>query len=217
MTTSLAAEIAAKNAASANIPGYSDKVWKDECMLCFCTPFSPEGLYTSLTSFQSFCSYHVHYEHQRTKTPLWLHHKSIKVPIEDKNEDPEKLAIGVPGGFNPDAPKHKVEDEYALAVFPECTLLPLDGPDIPDEVLTSIAAIQSHDSAATQAHVDAWQEERQVSKYAKDLEQLPCTRKVPMDPKQWRCEETGVTENLWLNLSTGFIGSGRAVCVLSFV
>ena len=28
---------------------------------------------------------------------------------------------------------------------------------------------------------------------------------------QWRCEETGVTDNLWLNLSTGSIGSGRPV------
>lgn len=44
-----------------------------------------------------------------------------------------------------------------------------------------------------------------------DLPQLPCDRPVPMDPKQWKCDETGVTENLWLNLSTGFIGSGRQV------
>lgn len=28
---------------------------------------------------------------------------------------------------------------------------------------------------------------------------------------QWKCDATGVTENLWLNLSTGFIGSGRPV------
>ena len=26
---------------------------------------------------------------------------------------------------------------------------------------------------------------------------------------QWKCDETGVTENLWLNLGTGHIGSGR--------
>lgn len=26
---------------------------------------------------------------------------------------------------------------------------------------------------------------------------------------QWKCDETGVTDNLWLNLSTGHIGSGR--------
>lgn len=28
---------------------------------------------------------------------------------------------------------------------------------------------------------------------------------------QWKCDESGATENLWLNLSTGFIGSGRPV------
>ncbi len=28
---------------------------------------------------------------------------------------------------------------------------------------------------------------------------------------QWKCDDTGVTENLWLNLSTGHIGSGRPV------
>lgn len=27
----------------------------------------------------------------------------------------------------------------------------------------------------------------------------------------WRCEESGEQENLWLNLSTGYIGSGRQV------
>ena len=35
-----------------------------------------------------------------------------------------------------------------------------------------------------QEDVAAWQEERQVSKYAENLEQLPATRKIPMDPKQ---------------------------------
>ena len=29
------------------------------------------------------------------------------------------------------------------------------------------------------------------------------------DPKQWRDEESGSSENLWLNLSTGYIGGGR--------
>lgn len=56
-----------------------------------------------------------------------------------------------------------------------------------------------------------WEEERPESKYARTLEQLPAERTIPKDPSQWRCEETGATENLWLNLSTGFIGSGRAV------
>lgn len=63
------------------------------------------------------------------------------------------------------------------------------------------------DSAAVWAE----DEDRQVSKYASNLEQLPATRKIPSNPNEWKCDETGVKENLWLNLSTGFIGSGRQV------
>ena len=57
-----------------------------------------------------------------------------------------------------------------------------------------------------------WEPEAAVSKYADSLPQLPTNGKtIPGDPSQWRCDESGVTENLWLNLSTGFIGSGRPV------
>lgn len=68
---------------------------------------------------------------------------------------------------------------------------------------------QAHDSASKQEEVAAWSEELRVSKYAAGLEQLDTGRRVPQDPGQWRCDETGVADNLWLNLSTGFIGSGR--------
>ena len=56
------------------------------------------------------------------------------------------------------------------------------------------------------------EEEKPISKYAATLEQLPTEGKtIPMDPSQWVCEESGMKENLWLNLSTGYIGSGRKV------
>jgi uncharacterized UBP type Zn finger protein len=52
--------------------------------------------------------------------------------------------------------------------------------------------------------------EAKESKYARALEQVPTEgKKIPSDPKMWKCFETAVTENLWMNLSTGFIGSGR--------
>jgi hypothetical protein len=50
------------------------------------------------------------------------------------------------------------------------------------------ARLQAHDSANAQNQAEAWQEERVVSKYAGNLEQLPCTRTIPMDPKQVRSE-----------------------------
>lgn len=48
--------------------------------------------------------------------------------------------------------------------------------------------------------------ELQVSKYAEGLEHVDSGRKISSDPKTWACEDSGKTENLWLNLSTGEIG-----------
>lgn len=42
-----------------------------------------------------------------------------------------------------------------------------------------------------------------VSKYAENLEHVDSGRKISSDPKTWVCEDSGKTENLWLNLSTG--------------
>jgi ubiquitin carboxyl-terminal hydrolase 5/13 len=76
---------------------------------------------------------------------------------------------------------------------------------------TPLHSLQAHDSAAKADNVAAWEEEQQVSKYADSLPQLDSGRRIDPDPSSWRCDETGTTENLWLNLSTGFIGSGRPV------
>jgi len=56
----------------------------------------------------------------------------------------------------------------------------------------------------------AWEDKRQVSKYAEGLTQLSNGKKISPDPATWACEESGIKTNLWLNLSDGYIGSGRA-------
>jgi uncharacterized UBP type Zn finger protein len=73
---------------------------------------------------------------------------------------------------------------------------------------------QAHDGAAAAEEAGRWEEERRVSRYADNLPLLETGmgrwgREIPADPALWACDETGVKENLWLNLSTGFIGSGR--------
>lgn len=58
---------------------------------------------------------------------------------------------------------------------------------------------------------EAWDgdKDRFESKYAASIPQLHNGKKISNDPKTWRCEASGDTENLWLNLSTGYIGGGR--------
>ncbi len=43
-------------------------------------------------------------------------------------------------------------------------------------------------------------------RYADNLEQLPAEKKISSDSSSWKCEEGDTKENLWLNLSTGYIG-----------
>ena len=78
-----------------------------------------------------------------------------------------------------------------------------------DGDLLKHSAVQENEGANRQQQAAAWEEQRVESKYARTLEQLPPDRKISPQPNDWVCDSTGVTENLWLNLSTGHIGSGR--------
>ncbi|KAL4439029.1 hypothetical protein ABPG77_006966 [Micractinium sp. CCAP 211/92] len=195
-------------------PSHYDRVYKDECMFCFATAESPGGLYINLTTHQAFDEEHVALDQERSGAALYLHQQARRVPLseEERREAearPEKMAIGVEGGFNVDAKRYKIELDEALVMLPAGLRVPLPCPELPELVLGCIAAVKQHESASRQEKVAAWEEERRVSKYAENLEQLPATRTIPTDPKEWKCDETGAKENLWLNLSTGFIGCGR--------
>ena len=50
-----------------------------------------------------------------------------------------------------------------------------------------------------------------VSKYAEHLIQVDNGKRISNDPSTWRDEATGERDggNLWMNLSTGYIGGGR--------
>ena len=121
------------------------------------------------------------------------------------------LAIGVDGGFNvdDDGDYDIVKDNF-LRVYPSGVEVQLPNDELPTVVTSCVDAILAHAGFHEQEEVAAWQETRVTSRYAATLSQEPSEgRKIPPDPKSWRCAETGVTENLWLNLSDGHIGSGR--------
>lgn len=198
------------------IPRKHDKVYKDECMFSFDTPESPGGLYTSLSTWQSFGADYVERDHARTNNSLYLKHVAQRVALDDDTDqnqvkEPTKLGIGVEGGFDLDKKQYELASTYYLVLFPERAELRLPADNLPNNVGFSINAIMKHDGVAkTTELAAAWEEEdRKESKYAKDLEQLDTGKKISPDPSQWKCEESGMTENLWLNLSTGHIGSGR--------
>lgn len=76
---------------------------------------------------------------RKTGSAVFLHiyREKIEIPTDVQTEGPEKkitrLAIGVEGGFDPDANKRKFEhkDHYNIVVFPDAVKIPYPNADLP--------------------------------------------------------------------------------------
>jgi len=201
------------------IPKGGDRVYKDECLYSYDTPESESGLYVCLNTFLGWSREHVEKYSQRTGNCVFLHIKRIKKELPpEKETEPEKkiarLAIGMEGGFNPDAGKKKYEYEEhnSIVVLPDFDKFPLPNPELPELIQQSVEGILKAESALHLAEVaaaaGAWDGEvRVISKHADALQQLENGIKIA--PNGWKCRDCDKTDNLWLNLTDGTILCGR--------
>jgi ubiquitin carboxyl-terminal hydrolase 5/13 len=120
MTT---ASILAPFSDKVRIPTQHDSVFNEECLFSFDSPDSPDGLYICMEKFLGLGKRHVAEYTARTDNAIFVHRRRTKVAKEDKGKDaddapvPEKvsrMAIGVPGGFNPDEKKVAIIINVAL-------------------------------------------------------------------------------------------------------
>ena len=156
--------------------------------------------------------------------------EKVKADKDDQGKDkPDatggvtKLGVGIEGGFQSE------EDEYDTVSTHSIVLLRRSGDSapgvtaelpyndatkdsFPTQVAMSADAIIHHAGLAVQQDLKAWElddEPKPVSKYAESLPFVDNGVQISPDPSTWKCEKSGATDNLWLNLSTGFIGGGR--------
>jgi ubiquitin carboxyl-terminal hydrolase 5/13 len=83
---------------------------------------------------------------------------------------------------------------------------------IPDALFQVVETLLHHEDSGKKDELKEFstgEDEIIVSKYAKDLVIADNGVRISPDPKTWKCADSGMTENLWLNLSDGYIGSGR--------
>lgn len=138
------------------------------------------------------------------------------------------VSVGKDGTLSFKEKEKKLNKEYNIVVLPEFTTVAYPDANLPMMVTTLADMIINDPGEHAQAALNEWVQEIRESKYAKDLVQVyydengnevatgggdnnNVTNKkvISPDPTTWKCEESGETDNLWLNLSTGFIGSGR--------
>lgn len=73
------------------LPSMGDRVFKDECMYCFDTPFSSNGLFVCLHHFAGTCVKHIHNYFEKTKSIAYLHIKYSKEPLDADAEPEDKI------------------------------------------------------------------------------------------------------------------------------
>ena len=136
-----------------------------------------------------------------------------------------RLGIGVEGGFAGEDDKWEVVTTYSVVVLKAGTPTPTVVTELPfdpdtaidsgfsEDVVKIVNSVILHAGMTTQQDVKAWQldtdEAIVVSKYAADLPFVDNGVMIDPNPASWKCEKSGATDNLWLNLSDGFIGGGR--------
>jgi len=200
------------------IPGDHVPVYKEECAFTFDTPYSPTGLYTNLATFRAVGADLLHLDAARSECCVYLHQLWRRVPKETEPvaadaaaAAPTKLAIGVEGGFAFDGVSYEIERTYQIVVVEgeERFVYPYPDANLPTIVQLAVTAVLAQDDASKETEFKAWEDEYVVTKYADGLIQLDNGVRVSPNPADWKCEHCGVRDNLWLNLSDGYIGGGR--------
>ncbi|RLN71279.1 hypothetical protein BBJ28_00015097 [Nothophytophthora sp. Chile5] len=205
----------------------SDRVYRDECVFSFDSGFSPSGLYTNLTSFLSYGAPYLRYDRVGLAeasgvagAAVYLHQQFKRLPKAKSSstvdETPTKLAIGGDGGFAAGLEdKFEVEKTFSIVLIAadqqEVARVALDSPSLPLKLREAAEAVLHHAGNTVVEEVASWQEERKETKYAAHLEQVASPPPISSNPAAWKCQDPNCDkqENLWLNLSDGFIGCGR--------
>ncbi|RMX64099.1 hypothetical protein DD238_006908 [Peronospora effusa] len=200
----------------------SDCVYRDECIFSFDSALSPLGLYTNLRSFLSYGALCLRFDRNGTsETAVYLHQQHHRIPKSDfslsNSKTPTKLAIGGDGGFIANVEdKFELEKTFSIVFFgpqqQELVRMSLDDPDLPLKLKEAADAVLNHEGNTVTEEVASWQEELMPTKYAEHLKQVPSPPYIVSKPSAWKCQafDCDKCENLWLNLSDGYIGCGRA-------
>jgi ubiquitin carboxyl-terminal hydrolase 5/13 len=223
-----------KLAAKCRVATPHDTVTNSECVYTFHSPYTTDrGIVVNLQTFVGTIDEMAFTKSDSDDAGVFVRickkrvAKATSSSVDDTTmEEATKLGVGVEGGFQSDQDKYETISTYSIVLIGKGTdgsssssvvlaELPYnDGTknDFPMAVSQSADSIIHHSGLAVQQDLSAWEldtEPKPLSKYAQNLPFVENGVKVSPNPSDWKCEKSGDNQNLWLNLSDGFIGGGR--------
>ncbi|KAF4547194.1 Ubiquitin carboxyl-terminal hydrolase-like protein 3 [Elsinoe fawcettii] len=189
-------------------PGPSTSVYREDCTFCFDSIDSPQGLSVCLTCFNGGCSGRSHalLHANATSHPLAVNIKRTR-KRKTRDEPPQKiskLAIAA----------ETEEDIYDTKTEVVCYACEPQGEHSADlgaekeQVDKVVQGVMKANTFARQEEVKAWEQEMVPCEHTLCLEQDP-GRKIE-GGDLGHCSMCELKENLWLCLTCGNLGCGRA-------
>lgn len=226
-----------QRAAKCRIATPHDAVTNSECVYTFHSPYTTtKGIIVNLTTFVGTVEELAFMDDDPSaeSSALFVRICKKRIPKEnavidngnaaDQSEvSAVKLGVGVEGGFQSEQDKYDTISTYSIVMMGKSAdgeaqvmaEMPYDDDSkvsCPVLVSQSADAIIHHAGLAVKQDLTAWElddEPKPVSKYEDALPFVDNDVKISPTPSDWKCEKSGEKENLWLNLSDGFIGGGR--------
>ncbi|KAF4311489.1 Ubiquitin-associated/translation elongation factor EF1B [Botryosphaeria dothidea] len=185
-------------------PAPSQSVYREDCTQCFDSLDDPTGLDVCLYCFNGGCTSernHSRLHYQTRKHPLVLNIRRTRKKIK-RDEPPQKmtkLAIAA----------ETEEDRYDTTTQVKCFECGVDNVDKTTGKLPNVVdAVLKANTFARQEEVKAWEQEMVPCEHTLCLEQEPAKKIESQD--LGHCSMCDLKENLWLCLTCGNLGCGRA-------
>ncbi|KAJ7709528.1 hypothetical protein B0H17DRAFT_228731 [Mycena rosella] len=194
-------------------PRLSQSVHREECTQCFDNQDGPQGIEVCLGCFNGGCTgerHHIRTHLQKSGHRFTLNVKRKPKPSSKRMDDEEppakisKLAIV----------EEREEDKYEHTTAVKCWSCDVEkGREIPealsDPKIKSLVDETMHSlSSARQSEVKAWEEEFEACEHTLMLQQTTVGA-IPASGLA-HCTACELTSNLWLCLTCGSLGCGRA-------
>ncbi|CDR43782.1 CYFA0S12e04280g1_1 [Cyberlindnera fabianii] len=173
---------------------------KDQCFYCYRTLLSPSGLLISPSSRRAYCDDHVHLHIQ--KYPSDTTYVRLEKTERTKDEElsrPDKM-------IKLEIKEEKESDKYDLVTTPiVITNGSISQFEPSPEDTEAMKAIADAQSAAQKDDVKAWTQEYTPCEHTIEFKQSPIA-----NVQLKHCAQCELDQNLWICLTCGQIGCGRA-------
>ncbi|ODV83452.1 hypothetical protein CANARDRAFT_24927 [[Candida] arabinofermentans NRRL YB-2248] len=187
-------------------PTSSTPVYKDDCMFSFDTAFDKEGLDICLYCYQSFSRAGLNYTQQHSEFfdhKLFLNYKKTLKPRQERESEQPLKMVKLEIKEQSEDELFDIQTSIYCSETNKSTKFP--SPDLPVQIQEVAAAILKSTSSDKKQEIKAWEQEILPCPHAFDIVQ----KSLPnIDLTQ--CQTCGLKENLWICLTCGSLGCGRA-------